>query len=173
MNNKCDKCNNCDKCNKCDKCNNCNFCLSCISCNRCVSCDFCKSCNECEHCIACHYSIWLRQSDFMIFCVWEGRWAEKWIGYHKSLMIFNTQIDVEDYDNISIPYIKLSFDKNENTDTRYKTERIKARSKLSKKWKQAFLDLPHFNGKLFEDITWIEIEEKRLWIPMETIYKRK
>ena len=63
------------------------------------------------------------------------------------------QITKDEYDKISIPKIRLEFDKNLNCDVRYKKAWNVARNKLSNTEKKQFTDLPYFDKKIFEDIT--------------------
>ena len=63
------------------------------------------------------------------------------------------QISKEEFDKISVPEIKLEFDKDLDYDVRHKRAWNLARNKLSDKEKKEFTDLPHFDKKLFFEIT--------------------
>lgn len=71
----------------------------------------------------------------------------------KRWRIFNKQITEKEYKAIIKPSIKLEFDKDLSYSERYQSAWKVARSKLSNKEKQQFLELPHFNAEIFLDIT--------------------
>lgn len=75
----------------------------------------------------------------------------------KRYRIFNKQITKSEYEAIEKPTIKLEFDKDLSSSERYQSARKNARDKLSKKEKQVFLDLPHFDQRIFKDITGIDV----------------
>ena len=71
----------------------------------------------------------------------------------KRYRVFNKQLTEKEYKAIVRPTIKLEFDKDLSYSERYQSARKNARSKLSNKEKQVFLDLPHFCPIIFKDIT--------------------
>jgi len=82
------------------------------------------------------------------------------------------QISKDEFDKISVPSIKLEFDKNLSYDVRYKRAWNMARNKLSDKKKKDFTDLPYFDKKIFEDITGIKIDEDIEEITLSEVCKR-
>lgn len=124
-------------------------------------------------------------SEKMIFCVGEGKYESKGVGYQKHLQIFNTQVSEEEYNKVKsaldVKNFKLP------TATWVKSEDMTAEEKknhsshkelggylkvlsyknawkemwtgLSKADRQFFLDLPHFNAEIFEKITGINVEK--------------
>lgn len=107
----------------------------------------------------------------MIFCKWEWKFESKWDWYHKQYCIFNVQITKDEFDEISVPSIKLEFDKDLSYDVRYKRAWNIAWNKLSGKEKKEFTDLPHFDKKLFFEITWISIDEAITEVTMSDVCK--
>ena len=77
----------------------------------------------------------------------------------KRYRVFNTQITKEEYESISIIYSKLEFDKNESSETRFQTAFKNMWNKLDSKWRQQYLDIPHFNSDIFEFITGVKIND--------------
>jgi hypothetical protein len=89
----------------------------------------------------------------------------------KRYRIFNKQLTEKEYRAIIIPEIKLEFDKDLSYSERYQSSWKMARSKLSNKEKQQFLDLPHFNKEIFKDITGIDVDIEVQEMTVEQICK--
>ena len=87
-----------------------------------------------------------------IFC-WAKEYNNDNSFQQKRYRIFNKQITEKEYNQIIVPRIKLEFDKDLSYDKRYQSAWKNARSKLSDKEKQKFLDLPHFDPIIFREIT--------------------
>ena len=181
--NSCDSCDSCDSCNYCNSCNSCNSCDSCDSCNYCYSCNFCNSCDSCNYCYYCDYSSGLRMSEKMLFCLGEGKYEPKGIGYQKNYHIFNIPVSESEYNKAigAKPSFTLyltrwiSKDKmtNEEKDNKYGWEQMggylktlsyqdawkESWAEASKEFKSWVKNLPHFNAELFEKITGVKFEE--------------
>jgi hypothetical protein len=91
-------------------------------------------------------------TEYNIFCYSE-KFNDKNSFQQNRYRVFNTQITKEEYDKISIPKIKLEFDKNESYETRYQTAFKKAWNLLNQEEKNKFLNLQHFNSEIFKEIT--------------------
>lgn len=73
--------------------------------------------------------------------------------------MFNVEVWKEEYEKIKKIYNNLEFDMNENISTRYQTAFRNMRENLSKKERQEYLDIPHFNWEWFTYITGIKPED--------------
>ena len=80
----------------------------------------------------------------------------------KIYRIFNTEISKEEYESITVPKIKLEFDKDLSYDVRYEKARKNAWNKLSDTEKKQFTDLPYFSKEGFEFITGIKVEKNEV-----------
>ena len=167
-------------CNYCDSCNYCDFCDSCNSCNSCDSCNSCNSCDYCYYCDSCYYCVGLRMSERMLFCVGEGKYESRGIGYQKNNMVFNRQLTSEQWNKVkeSLPTIKLPIatwvDKKDMTDdekdnwSSYKQTggflKVLSYQDAWKKWwsdakqedKDKILKCEYFDADIFKKITGIE-----------------
>jgi len=118
----------------------------------------------------------------MIFCLGEGRYVSKGIGYQQNLMIFNKKVSEEvykasknilDIKNFKLPIAKWielkDMTKDEEIETRrqmggylktlsYKDSWKEMWSGLSKEDKEVFSNLPNFDNEIFEKITGIRYE---------------
>jgi hypothetical protein len=113
-------------------------------------------------------------SEKMIFCLGEGRYVSKGIGYQQNLMIFNKKVsDILDIKNFKLPIAKWielkDMTKDEEIETRrqmggylktlsYKDSWKEMWSGLSKEDKEVFSNLPNFDNEIFEKITGIRYE---------------
>jgi len=121
-------------------------------------------------------------SEKMIFCLGEGRYVSKGIGYQQNLMIFNKKVSEEvykasknilDIKNFKLPIAKWielkDMTKDEEIETRrqmggylktlsYKDSWKEMWSGLSKEDKEVFSNLPNFDNEIFEKITGIRYE---------------
>ena len=91
-------------------------------------------------------------TEYNLFCFAEDFNDENSF-QQKRYRVFNKEITQEEYDKISIPRIKLNFDKDELYFTRYQTAFKKAWNELSQDDKNKILDLPHFDKDIFFKIT--------------------
>lgn len=122
-------------------------------------------------------------SEYMIFCLGEGRGVSKRIGYQQNHMVFNTKVTDEEYKKIreSLPEIKISHtywveekdmtkeEKKENDQYKqlggflkritYEEAWANWWDDASKKDKQAILDIPYFDAEIFKGITGIEVSK--------------
>jgi hypothetical protein len=149
-------CNSCNSCDYCDSCNYCNSCNSCDYCDYCNSCDSCNSCDYCDYCDSCYYSRDLRMSEGMIFCIGEGKYKKKGIGYQKNNMVFNKQVTEERFTEIKdlIKYdilkdLKLELNKNSWSDEWKKV--------TNEQWKR-ILEIPEAYKKVIEKIIGFELK---------------
>lgn len=119
----------------------------------------------------------------MIFCLGEGKYEDKGIGYQKNLMMFNKPITEEEY-NTQIKYIRAKnfklpvakwveykdLEKSEQTTTAkqlggllktlsYKDAWKEMWAELKQEDKDFFKTLLNFDADIFEQITGIKIEE--------------
>ena len=124
-------------------------------------------------------------SEKMIFCIGEGKYESKGIGYQKNLMMFNKPVSEEQYKqaenaldvkNFKLPIAKwieykdLPKDK-QNTTTKqlggslitlsYKDAWEEMWSGLSNEDKNFFTTLTNFDKDIFEQITGIKIDDKK------------
>lgn len=119
-------------------------------------------------------------SENMLFCIGEGKYEAKGIGYQKNNMVFNVKVTFEEFSKISVPKIKLPFTKwieekdmsnnekkhNKNYRTlggylktlSYKDSWKEIWSELNNETKDKFKSIPHFNKKLFFEITSIDVD---------------
>jgi len=72
----------------------------CDSCYYCCYSSHCYSCSSCRYCSFCYYSKDLRMSERMGFCVGEGKWESKGIGYQKNNHWFNKPMTPKRWDEI-------------------------------------------------------------------------
>ena len=118
----------------------------------------------------------------MIFCLGEGKYESKGIGYQKNLMMFNKSITQEEYDT-QIKYLKdkdfklpiakwveyKDLSKDEQTITAKQLGGLLKTLSYKDAWKQMwdemkqedrnfFTTLLNFDAEIFEDITGIRIE---------------
>jgi len=154
----CNYCYSCNSCNYCDYCNSCYYCYSCYYCNYCYSCNSCYYCDYCNSCNSCYSCKNLKMTEYNIFCS-AKEYNDENSFQQKRYRIFNKQLTEKEYKGITIPKIKLEFDKDLEYSKRYQSARKNARDKLSTKEKQEFLDLPNFCPIIFKDITWIDVAD--------------
>ena len=120
----------------------------------------------------------------MIFCIGEGKYESKGIGYQKNLMMFNKPVSEEEY-NKQISYIRAKnfklpiakwvelkdLSKDEQTETAkqiggllktlsYKDAWAEMWASLSSEDKNFFKTLTNYNQEIFTSITGIKIEEE-------------
>lgn len=136
----------------------------------------CSSCSSCSYCSSCKG---LRMSENMIFCLGEGQYESKGIGYQQNNMVFNKKVTPEEFIEIknSLPKIELAVsswvDKKNMTDE--EKEDVSGWSEMSEylktlsyeqawaKWwseaksedKEKILNIPGFDSKIFTAITGI------------------
>ena len=123
-------------------------------------------------------------SEKMIFCLGEGKYESKGIGYQKNLMMFNKPITEEEYNtqikylnakNFKLPVAKWveykDLDKDEQTTTAkqlggllktlsYENAWKEMRSEMKQEDRNFFKTLLNFDADIFEGITGIKIEEE-------------
>ena len=94
----------------------------------------------------------------MLFCLGSGRLVSKGKGFQKNNCIFNVQVTHEEWEKAinSLPIVKLKLNK-----YGYKEAWKEVWSKMSEGDKQKFLDLPHFNSKIFKEITGIDVKKSK------------
>jgi len=120
----------------------------------------------------------------MLFCLGEGRAESEGEGYQKNNRIFNVEVSHDEWEKArdSLPEIELPITKWVEEDDMTKDDKenysnykqlggcLKTFSyedawqevwkNLKQSDKQKFLDLPHFNAKIFKEITGIEVEKE-------------
>lgn len=120
----------------------------------------------------------------MIFCLGEGQYESKGIGYQQNLMIFNQKVSEDVYNQTKkyleakdfklpvakwVEYKELS--KDEQTTTAKQLGGLLKTLSYQNAWKQMwtelsaddrnfFKTLPNFSAEIFEGITGIEIEDE-------------
>lgn len=116
----------------------------------------------------------------MIFCFGEDKWASQGHGYQKNLEIFNVGVTEDEYQKVKnsldvkdfkLPIAKWIDIKEINNPTTAQKQMRGYLKELNYKdaWKEMwagllsedkrfFLTLPHFNAKIFEEITGIKPE---------------
>jgi len=123
-------------------------------------------------------------SEKMIFCLGEGRWESKGIGYQQNLMIFNQKVSQEVYNNtkklldakdIKLPIAKWveykDLSKDDQTSTAKQMGGLLKTLSYKDAWKEMwngfsaddrnfFKALPNFNSEIFEGITGIKVEDE-------------
>jgi uncharacterized protein YwqG len=98
-------------------------------------------------------------SEYQLFCYSDSHGRDYPDScQQKPYRVFNTQLTEEEYSKISIPKLKLEFDKNESYATRYQTAFKKAWSEATQELKQQFFDISHFDWDIFTKITGVEPE---------------
>lgn len=121
-------------------------------------------------------------SEYMIFCLGEGRFERKGLGYQQNNMVFNTKVTPEKFDEIKskLPEIKISHtywveEKDMTTEEKENNSQYKQLGGFlkrisyeeawknwwdtaSKKDRQAIFDIPQFNAEIFKGITGIDVE---------------
>ncbi len=132
----------------------------------------------------------------MIFCLGEGKYESKGIGYQKNLMMFNKPISEDEY-NTQIKYLRakdfklpiakwveykdLSDDEQTSTTKQlggllktlsYQDAWKEMWSELSSKDKNFFKTLLNFDADIFEKITGIKIEEEVEEMTLSEICKK-
>lgn len=145
----------CSYCTYCYSCYGCYGCSYCSECYYCASCLYCSSCFECYYCSNCYFSVDLRMSEDMIFCLGSGAYAKKGEGYQKNHMVFNKQVSSEEFKKVreSLPAIKLE-PKNPNT-FGYKAAWQNWWNEATKEDRGKIINLPQFDAKIFTEITGI------------------
>jgi len=122
-------------------------------------------------------------SERMLFCLGEGKYANYGEGYQKNNRVFNVQVTEDEWAkaNNSRPSFELPLakwiDKDDMTDEEKKNYKIykeiggylkvlsyqdawkEGWSKASDEFKKWVKDLPHFDAKIFKEITGLDIEE--------------
>jgi len=120
-------------------------------------------------------------SEKMIFCLGEGRWESKGIGYQKNLMIFNKPVSEEIYNktkseldskNFKLPLAKwIDIKEIENPTTiqiqiggmlkvlSYEGAWKELWNELSQTDKDFFTSLPNFDAEIFFKITGIKLDD--------------
>ena len=138
-------------------------------------CEQIKNCNSCYSCNSCKG---LRMSEKMIFCLGEGKWESKGIGYQKNLMIFNKPVSEElytktkselDSKNFKLPIAKWidikEIESPSITETQlggmlkvlsYEDAWKELWNGLSQTDKDFLTSLPNFSWDIFTEITGIE-----------------
>jgi hypothetical protein len=91
-------------------------------------------------------------TEYNLFCYAEKNKDEDSF-QQKRYRVFNKEISKEEYEKISIPSIKLEFNRDESYPTRYQTAFKKAWNLLSQEGKSEFLNLPNFSWEIFTKIT--------------------
>ena len=106
-------------------------------------------------------------SEYMIFCLGEGRYASKGEGYQKNYRVFNKDVSEKEYEKIRDSLdIKLKLTEwNEDTKSldvySYEDAWKNWWDNASKKDKESITKLKQFDQKIFTEITGIEnIEDK-------------
>ena len=100
-------------------------------------------------------------TEYNIFC-WSKVYNDDNSFQQKRYRIFNVEVSKEEYDKITVPKIKLEFDKSLDYDVRYRSAWNMAWNKLSDKEKKEFTDLKYFNAEGFEFITGIKVEKNEV-----------
>jgi len=125
-------------------------------------------------------------SEYMLFCLGDGRLESSGEGYQKNNRIFNIEVSYNEWLEAknSLPEIKLPITKwvEESEMTENDKENYSAYKQLGgclkifsyedaweELWenlkqldKQKFLDLPHFNAEIFTEITGIEVGKENI-----------
>ena len=121
-------------------------------------------------------------SEKMIFCVGEGQYESKGIGYQKNLMMFNEKVTEKEYqdtvDAFGVKKFVLSIAKwidikevksptKEQTQMGGYLKTLNYEEAWQEMWaemktedKNFFKNLPHFNADIFKEITGIEITDE-------------
>ena len=120
----------------------------------------------------------------MIFCLGEGRWENKGIGYQQSLMVFNKKVTQEEYNSILsdlrendikiqltkwTEYKDLSSEDQTTTSKQldgllkifsYQDAWANFWNEATQKQKDCILGIKGFDKEIFKGITGIDVEEK-------------
>ena len=98
-------------------------------------------------------------TEYNYFC-WAKKYNDKDSFQQKRYRIFNTEVSSEEYEEVKKIYHELELNPKEGYETRFQTAFKKMWEGLSKKEKQEYLDIPHFNWEGFTFITGITNESK-------------
>ena len=123
-------------------------------------------------------------SENMLFCIGEGSHESKGSGFQKHNQIFNTDVSEDEFNkvkkslnikNFKLPVAKWIDKKDIENPTKEQSQMGGYLKKISYEdaWKELwatfssddkafFRNLPHFNAKIFKDITGIEIADASL-----------
>jgi len=103
-------------------------------------------------------------SEYMIFCLGEGKYARKGEGYQKNYRIFNQDVPKNEWEKIKNSLdIKLKLTEwNEETKSldiySYTDAWANWWQKATKKQKESITKMKYFNKEIFTEITGIDIE---------------
>ena len=107
-------------------------------------------------------------SEYMIFCLGDGRLKSEGDGYQKNNRVFNKDVSHEEYKEIrdNLPKIKLKITEwiNQDDGGYLKTRNYEDAWALwwngaSKDDKQAILDIKYFDKDIFKEITGIDVDD--------------
>ena len=142
-----------------DECKNVTFCAYCAHCNNCDECVLCYMCNFCLDCDTsnyCEYSKGLQLSERMIFCLGNRKDGRRSEGYQKNYRIFNKDVSVGEYHKVLTSLLdnKICVD----SETLFYEEAWNVFWNIAtNEQKNAILNIPQFDKKIFESITSIKI----------------
>ena len=94
-------------------------------------------------------------TEYNYFC-WAKEYNDKDSFQQDRYRVFNKQVTESEYKDIEKIYHKLELDSSESYTTRFQTAFKKMWNTLSKKDKQGYLDIPHFDWEGFTFITGVE-----------------
>jgi hypothetical protein len=138
----------------------------------------------------------LRMSEKMIFCLGEGKYESKGIGYQQNYMIFNKKVSEDTYNqtkeyldakNFKLPVAKWveykNLSKYEQTSTAKQLDGLLKTLNYQDAWKEMwtemkqedkdfFKTIPNFDADIFEKITGIKYEEEIEELTLAEVCKR-
>ena len=123
----------------------------------CDYCDSCDSCDSCYYCDSCNYSKGLRMSEYMIFCLGEGKYESKGIGYQKNHHAFNKQVTKERYKEILKIVREILKDLKLELNTKDWSDEWK--KVTNEQWKK-LSEIPEFDKEVVEGIIGFELPEE-------------
>jgi len=128
---------------------NCIYCNSCDSCDSCNSCNYCNYCNYCYYCNYCNYSKNIRQSEYIVFGIGNGKHDDTDLGYHRKHNAFNKSVTEKRFfeikNNVSRILSGLEF-------TAYKTYAENWKQVTNTQWIE-LSKIPEFDKSVVEQIT--------------------
>ena len=135
-------------------------------------------------------------SERMLFCLGEGKYETKGIGYQKNYHIFNVPVSKEVYDKVISERVKFELptakwiDKEKMTDEEKNNKTNWSElggylkvlswndawkegwSNASQEFKDWVLGLPNFSPEIFKSITGLDIDEKVEELTLEEVCKQ-
>jgi len=112
---------------------------------------------NCDYCNYCDYSKWLRQSEYMLFCLWEWRFEKQWIWYHKLYHAFNKDVWETRYKEILKEVKEILKDLKLELNENYWIDEWK--KVTNKQWIE-LSKIPEFDKKVVEWIIGFELDLK-------------